>query len=298
MKLQISVYRKGCIPKGRTSSFGILNRRHATTHWMFAKEFALRYPRVIVEPDRIYVQDGNIYTSAGVTAGMDLSLALVEEDLGSAVALQVARALVLFLRRPGGQSQFSALLSSQASEGRPLQKLQAWMVENLQEDLSVENLASRVAMSPRNFARVFARELGSTPAHFVEELRLEFARPEAGNNRERSRRNRCRLGLQECRGNETLISPLCWDFAKELSRTLPPSRGKVNGRTDTALSRCGSSVSNNFFSSFKPTGESGPSADAPSPQLRRLGSAQRSVRIGQIEDSQNCAVPFVELSGF
>src|ERR1051326_2252317 len=105
MKLQISVYRKGCIPKGRTSSFGILNRRHATTHWMFAKEFALRYPRVIVEPDRIYVQDGNIYTSAGVTAGMDLSLALVEEDLGSAVALQVARALVLFLRRPGGQKQ-------------------------------------------------------------------------------------------------------------------------------------------------------------------------------------------------
>jgi transcriptional regulator GlxA family with amidase domain len=155
---------------------GILNRRHATTHWMFAKEFALRYPRVIVEPDRIYVQDGNIYTSAGVTAGMDLSLALVEEDLGSAVALQVARALVLFLRRPGGQSQFSTLLSSQASEYRPLQKLQIWMTENLQEDLSVENLASQVAMSPRNFARVFARELGSTPAHFVEELRLEFAR--------------------------------------------------------------------------------------------------------------------------
>jgi transcriptional regulator GlxA family with amidase domain len=157
---------------------GILDGRCATTHWMFAKDFAVRYPRVTVESDRIYVQDGHIYSSAGVTAGMDLSLALVEEDAGSAVALQVARMLVLFLRRPGGQSQFSALLSSQASDYMPLRKLQVWIAENVQQDLSVEKLASRVAMSPRNFARVFTRELGTTPAHFVEEVRIECARRE------------------------------------------------------------------------------------------------------------------------
>jgi transcriptional regulator GlxA family with amidase domain len=157
---------------------GVLNRRRATTHWMFAKDFALRYPDVTVESDRIYVQDGHIYTSAGVTAGMDLSLALVEEDLGSTLALQVARALVLFLRRPGGQSQFSALLASQTSEHRPLRNLQVWIAESVRQDLSVESLASRVAMSPRNFARVFKREIGTTPGHFVEQIRIECARRE------------------------------------------------------------------------------------------------------------------------
>jgi transcriptional regulator GlxA family with amidase domain len=157
---------------------GVLDGRTATTHWMYAHDFAQRYPKVSVEPDRIYVQDGRVYTSAGVTAGMDLSLALVEEDVGSAIALQAARALVLFLRRPGGQAQFSTLLASQASEYRPLRELQAWIAENVKADLSVEALASRVAMSPRNFARVFAKELGTTPAHFVETVRIEFARRE------------------------------------------------------------------------------------------------------------------------
>jgi transcriptional regulator GlxA family with amidase domain len=151
---------------------GLLDGKRATTHWMFAKPLALAYPRIAVEPDRIYVQDGRIYTSAGVTAGMDLALALVEEDLGSTVALQVARALVLFLRRPGGQAQFSSLLSGQASESRPLRELQIWIAENLHRDLRVENLASRVAMSPRNFARVLAREFGVPPANFVEDLRV------------------------------------------------------------------------------------------------------------------------------
>ncbi len=160
---------------------GILNGRTATTHWMFAKEFAQKYPQITVEPDRIYVQDGHIYTSAGVTAGMDLSLALVEEDVGSAIALQVARALVLFLRRPGGQAQFSALLASQASEYRPVSELQTWIAQNVQSDLSVEALASRLAMSPRNFARVFTREVGATAAHFVEAVRIEFARRELEN---------------------------------------------------------------------------------------------------------------------
>ena len=155
---------------------GVLEGKHATTHWMFAEKLSSQHPRTLVEPDRIFVQDGRVYTSAGVTAGMDLALALVQEDLGSAVALEVARALVLFLRRPGGQTQFSTLLSLQASEHKPLVELTVWIAENLREDLSVESLAVRVAMSPRNFARVFAREFRITPARFVEELRLDACR--------------------------------------------------------------------------------------------------------------------------
>lgn len=157
---------------------GLLDGRRATTHWMFTKELAARYPRVEVDPDPIFVRDGNVYTSAGVTAGMDLALALVEEDLGSAMALRIARTLVLFLRRPGGQAQFSISLSAQASDFKPLRELQIWIAENLSRDLSVAVLASRVAMSERNFARVFARESGTTPAQYVEQLRLEAARRE------------------------------------------------------------------------------------------------------------------------
>ena len=157
---------------------GLLDGRRATTHWMFTREMATRFPKVSVDPDPIFVRDGNIYTSAGVTAGMDLALALVEEDLGSAMALRIARTLVLFLRRPGGQAQFSASLWAQASQLKPLRELCVWMVENLGRDLSVSVLASRVAMSDRNFARVFAQELGVTPARYVEQLRLEAARRE------------------------------------------------------------------------------------------------------------------------
>jgi transcriptional regulator GlxA family with amidase domain len=155
---------------------GVLNGKRATTHWKYAKGLASRFPQVTVEPDRIYLQDGRTYTSAGVTAGMDLALALVEEDLGSAVALQVARVLVLYLRRPGGQRQFSTLLSAQASDYKSFPELQIWMAENLREDLSVEALASHMAMGVRNFARVFVREMGITPAHFVDQLRLDYAR--------------------------------------------------------------------------------------------------------------------------
>ena len=155
---------------------GLLDGRRATTHWAYADELASRYPKVTVDPDPIWVQDGNVYTSAGVTAGMDLALALVEEDYGTRVALEVARGLVLFLRRPGGQAQFSVSLSTQAPERKSLHDLQIWMAENLSSDLSVEALAARSAMSPRNFARVFARELGITPARYVTRLRLEAAR--------------------------------------------------------------------------------------------------------------------------
>jgi transcriptional regulator GlxA family with amidase domain len=155
---------------------GLLDGRRATTHWKFAGELSKQYPRVSVEEDCIYVQDSSIYTSAGVTAGMDLALALVEEDFGASIALKVAQSLVLFLRRPGGQAQFSTLLSSQTADSRSLRELIVWMEENLRRDLSVESLAARAAMSPRNFARVFARQVGTTPARFVEQLRVESAR--------------------------------------------------------------------------------------------------------------------------
>ncbi|UJX41302.1 GlxA family transcriptional regulator [Desulfovibrio sp. JY] len=155
---------------------GLLDDRGATTHWEYARTLAARYPRVRVDADPIWIQDGNIYTSAGVTAGMDLALRFVEEDLGSAMALAVARRLVLFLRRPGGQAQFSVSLATQAPANSPLFELQVWMAENLAKDLTVEALASRVAMSPRNFARAFVREFGITPARYVERLRLEAAR--------------------------------------------------------------------------------------------------------------------------
>jgi len=155
---------------------GLLNGRRATTHWALTRELASRYPQVIVDPNPIWVQDGHIYTSAGVTAGMDLALWFVEEDHGNAVALAVAKELVLFLRRPGGQAQFSASLSVQASGMKPLLELQVWIKENLHRNLSIETLAARAAMSPRNFARVFVRELGITPARYIEQIRLETAR--------------------------------------------------------------------------------------------------------------------------
>jgi transcriptional regulator GlxA family with amidase domain len=155
---------------------GLLDGRRATTHWAFCDRLAQEYPRVTVDPDPIFVRDGSVYTSAGVTAGLDLALALVEEDLGRDVALGVARHLVMFVRRPGGQSQFSALLELQRADRKPLRDLQSWASEHLAADLSVEALAERVHMSPRNFSRVFRREVGRTPARFVERLRVERAR--------------------------------------------------------------------------------------------------------------------------
>jgi transcriptional regulator GlxA family with amidase domain len=157
---------------------GVLDGKEATTHWRFINDFAATYPKVTTRPDRIYVRDGHVFTSAGVTAGIDLALALVEDDLGSATALRVAQSLVVFLRRPGGQRQFSAVLSAPSSNHKRIRELQVWMAEHLQEDLSVEALASRAAMSARNFARVFAREVGVTPAHYVEQLRVEGVRRE------------------------------------------------------------------------------------------------------------------------
>jgi transcriptional regulator GlxA family with amidase domain len=155
---------------------GLLDGRTATTHWSRAAELARRYPRVRVEEDRIWVRDGNLYTSAGVTAGMDLALALIEEDLGAEVALAVARAMVMYLRRPGDQSQYSAPLRLQAAETPSLRALVAWATEHPAGDLSVPALAQRVGKSPRHLTRVFRRELGIAPAEAVEQLRLEAAR--------------------------------------------------------------------------------------------------------------------------
>jgi transcriptional regulator GlxA family with amidase domain len=165
-----------CIGAFLLAEAGLLRGRRVTTHWAFAKELAEKHPEVRVDSDPIWVRDGNIYTSAGVTTGIDLALAMVEEDYGGAVALKVARYLVVFLRRPGNQAQFSVSLSAQTSDHKSLRDLQMWISENLREDLRVEALAARTAMSPRNFARVFVREFGITPAKYVEELRLEAAR--------------------------------------------------------------------------------------------------------------------------
>jgi len=155
---------------------GLLDGRRATTHWAFAKTLAERFPGVKVDPEPIWIRDGKFYSSAGVTSGIDLSLALLEEDHGRRIALAVARTLVVFLCRPGNQAQFSASLREQQTEFRPLRDLQIWILEHLREDLSIPALAARIAMSERNFQRVFTREIGEAPAHYVENARLEAVR--------------------------------------------------------------------------------------------------------------------------
>lgn len=155
---------------------GLLDGRRATSHWMLCEAFADKYPAVRVEPDPIYVRDGHIATSAGVTAGIDLALALVEEDLGREIALQVARHLVVFLRRPGNQAQFSAQLAAQTAQREPLREVQQFITEHPAEDLSVPELARRARLSPRHFARAFQAETGVSPGRYVERVRVEHAR--------------------------------------------------------------------------------------------------------------------------
>ncbi|RKE34835.1 AraC family transcriptional regulator with amidase-like domain [Paraburkholderia sp. BL23I1N1] len=161
---------------------GLLDGRRATTHWRDAPHLARRFPNVQVDADPIFIRDVRdgggeraVWTSAGVTAGIDLALALIEEDVGHAVAMQAARRLVVFMKRPGGQSQFSAALAAQASAGGPFEALHSWMTAHLRDDLSVERLAERVQMSPRTFARRYVDEVGRTPAKTVSALRLEAA---------------------------------------------------------------------------------------------------------------------------
>jgi transcriptional regulator GlxA family with amidase domain len=155
---------------------GLLKGKRATTHWGSCDRLARTHPEIEIVPDALFVREGRLATSAGVTAGMDLALALVEDDHGRDVALQVARELVMFLRRPGGQSQFSAQLQVQFAGREPIREVQAYILEHPEADLSVPALARRVAMSPRNFARVFTREVGTTPARFTARARVETAR--------------------------------------------------------------------------------------------------------------------------
>jgi transcriptional regulator GlxA family with amidase domain len=154
---------------------GLLDHKRAVTHWNFCDRLAREFPKVNVLPDPIFLRDGSIYTSAGITAGIDLSLALVEEDHGHQTALTVARQLVMFLVRPGGQAQYSHMLSRQATMSEPLRELQIYMLENLKANLSVEALAERIGMSPRHFSRVCLREMKMNPGQFVDRLRVESA---------------------------------------------------------------------------------------------------------------------------
>ncbi|MFJ2260286.1 GlxA family transcriptional regulator [Streptomyces sp. NPDC087844] len=155
---------------------GLLDGHRVTTHWAYCERLARDHPAVEVDPDPIYVRDGRIATSAGVTAGIDLALALVEEDVGREAALAVARHLVVFLRRPGNQAQFSAQLSAQTARRAPLRDVQQWITEHPGDDLCVERLAARARLSPRHFARAFQAETGTTPGRYVDSVRLEHAR--------------------------------------------------------------------------------------------------------------------------
>ena len=177
-KMAAEVRRMGavCAAAFLLAEAGLLNGRRATAHWRFGCELAARYPGVRVDHDPLWVKDGNIYTSAGLSAGIDLALAWVEEDCGAGLAHEAARELVLFLRRPGGQPQMSVSLASQASEMTSIRELQVWIAEHLKTRLSVEDLADRMAMSVRNFERVFTREVGTTPSQYVLQMRVEAAR--------------------------------------------------------------------------------------------------------------------------
>lgn len=179
------------------ASTGLLDGRRAVTHWHRCDEFRARFPKVRLEPDPIFIRDGDVWTSAGVTAGIDLALAMVEADLGRAVALDVARQLVVFLKRPGGQSQFSVALSLQDASGR-FDDLHAWMALHLDEPLTLADLADKAAMSARSFSRHYRQATGRTPARAVEEMRLEAARRMLEEGRAVARvARRCGFGAEE-----------------------------------------------------------------------------------------------------
>jgi transcriptional regulator GlxA family with amidase domain len=177
-KMAAEVRRLGavCVGSFLLAEAGLLDGRRATAHWKFGRELAARYPAVRVEHDPLWVKDGNIYTSAGLSAGIDLALAWVEEDCGAGLAHEAARELVLFLRRPGGQPQVSVSLAAQASEMTKVRELQVWIADHLETRLSVEDLAERMSMSARNLERVFTREVGTTPSQYVLRMRVEAAR--------------------------------------------------------------------------------------------------------------------------
>ncbi|NUT79294.1 helix-turn-helix domain-containing protein [Pseudomonas sp. C1C7] len=164
-----------CVAAFALAGAGLLDGRRATTHWGAARELAERYPKIKVDANPIWIKDGNLYTSAGISAGIDLALALVGEDLGGEIAMDIAKNLVLFLRRPGGQAQFSVTLQSQRASGSSLDELCVWISEHLHTELTVEILADRMSTSVRTLIRMFQRDLKTTPAKYVEDVRLEAA---------------------------------------------------------------------------------------------------------------------------
>ena len=200
---------------------GLLDGRRAVTHWAFCAELARRYPAVRVEPDPIFVQDGAVWTSAGVTAGIDLALALVEEDLGRSVALAVARYLVVFLKRPGGQAQFSEFLSLQAAEDR-FGALHDWISRHLGGDLSLPVLARQAGMSERSFSRHYAEATGLTPARAIERLRVQGARHLLSETRLPVKRisQRCGFGSEETmrRSFQRLLDTTPQDYRARFTR--------------------------------------------------------------------------------
>jgi transcriptional regulator GlxA family with amidase domain len=165
-----------CVGTFALAAAGLLDGRHATTHWEQSQRLQETYPQIKVDANPLFTIDGNIYTSAGVSSGIDLALALLEEDHGRDVAVSVARRLVLYLKRPGGQEQFSSLLHLYGTEASLAGRLRPWLLRNLDRHLSIDLLASQVNMSVRNFTRVFMRETGITPAKFIERLRVDIAR--------------------------------------------------------------------------------------------------------------------------
>jgi transcriptional regulator GlxA family with amidase domain len=200
---------------------GLLNGRRAATHWMHCAELARRYPAIRVEPDPIFVRDGSIWTSAGVTAAIDLALALVEEDVGRPLALAVARHLVMFLKRPGGQAQFSTALSLQGAEDR-FGALHNWMAGRLSDDLSLPALARKAGMSERSFSRRYAEATGITPARAVERLRMEAARRLLSDTRLPVKRIAARCGF----GSEETLRR---SFVRLLASTPQDYRARFSG---------------------------------------------------------------------
>jgi transcriptional regulator GlxA family with amidase domain len=200
---------------------GLLRGRRAATHWMHFGLLASRYSDIAVESDAIYVRDGAIWTSAGVTAGIDLALALIEQDCGRAVALHVARVLVVYLPRMGGQSQYRSLLASQVeSANEAFADLERWISENLTVDLRVERLAERAGMSPRNFARRYAAERKRTPARAVESIRVDTARRALEETTDRIKDIAQRLRIQQRRAIARSVPEAPWNPAAGLSRPI------------------------------------------------------------------------------
>jgi len=199
---------------------GLLDGRRVTTHWNWANELARDYPRVTVDPQPIFVRDNDYFTSAGVTASIDLCLALVEGDMGKSIALAVAQMMIVFLQRAADQPQFSATLAAQAGVTEPLDNLLAWLPDHIDTDLSVDVLARRVAMSPRNFARMFRAEVGKTPGRHIEDLRLESARRQLEINPPEHRRGRERQRLHQRRDSPPCLRKAPRGYARPIQSVL------------------------------------------------------------------------------